>query len=124
MAVLDTDILIEFLKGDSEVNDLLVRVSKSEPLYTTYLNCYELLRGALSEDQSKEAEELLSNLVILNLDTSVVKFASKKYLELSKEGKRPPEFDHLIACICVVNDQRLLTKNVKDYCNYNELELI
>ncbi|MGV8084782.1 MAG: type II toxin-antitoxin system VapC family toxin [Candidatus Bilamarchaeum sp.] len=125
MAVLDTDILIEYLKGNDFVIDQLSTISKSEPLCTTTLNCYELLRGSLfSPDQWNIAEELLSNLIILNIDMSIIELASKKYFQFSKEGKKPSEFDHLIACICISNNQSLITRNIKDYQNYEELKLI
>lgn len=93
-------------------------------LATSIVTVYELEKGArLSKNPEtlKLVRDLLSELVILDLDNSSVDIATQIYSDLSVRGKLIGEFDILIASICMEKNQRLVT-NDSDFDQIRGLE--
>ena len=122
MIVLDTDVLILFLRGDPVIKKILF--SMNEPFSTTVINAYELLRGATTIKRRKVIEDLLGSLTILPLDEKSVFKAVEIYLFLKEKGLPVNEMDILIAAITVAKDAKLYTRNVKHFSRIPSLELV
>ena len=135
MTCLDSTFLIDLLRGNEPArikygelrSNSELEKDRAEPLCTTIVNAYELAKGAmLTKDPEKNLKlvhELLSELVILELDLESVDVASKLYSELCGKGKLVVEFDTLIASICIANSQKLVT-NDKDFASITKLTLL
>jgi len=116
MPCLDTDILVALLRNDKAAVDAVTALEKeNEPLSTTTITAYELLKGASISKRSKENRELvkklLLNLRILELDMDVCEVASDLYARLKKGGDMIGEFDILTASICTANNEPLLSRD-------------
>ncbi len=132
MTCLDTTFLIELLRGSERARrkyEELLQISSERneqeaQLCTTIINAYELAKGAmLTKDPARNLQlvhDLLSELLILELDLPSVNLASELYSSLSSKGNLIGEFDILIASICISHGQKLLT-NDGDFASVSRL---
>ncbi|MEE8403456.1 MAG: PIN domain-containing protein [Candidatus Hydrothermarchaeaceae archaeon] len=114
MAVLETDFLIDLLKG----RDYAVLKAKSldasgESKYVTPVSATELLEGAhyTGEKYLTAALGLLSSVEILDFDLDACDTAGEIGATLAKEGKQIGIADTMIAGIVKRHKKRLLTKD-------------
>jgi tRNA(fMet)-specific endonuclease VapC len=118
MAILDTNILVSLLKGDSDAKSKINSLrSSGTDILTTTITAYELLKGAAISSRSTENLErvwdLLSTIDALELSHEACEEASKIYSELRAKGTMIGEFDILIAAIAksTSDDQSLVTRD-------------
>ncbi|MGD0994317.1 MAG: type II toxin-antitoxin system VapC family toxin [Candidatus Bathyarchaeia archaeon] len=114
--ILDTDLLIALLKGETEANKAMERLDENgKRVATTILTAYELLRGAYisskPEKNLAEVHELLSNIEVLDLTLQACEETSKIYRDLRKAGCLIGEFDTLIAAIAKTHAETLMTRD-------------
>lgn len=125
--VIDSDILIYFLKGEKQVVGELLKVPPQE-LFTTRINYTELLYGAYNSVKKKEnlekIEPFLKKFQILEFDEkSALIFAQTKAI-LKKEGKIIADMDLMIASIALGNNKKLVTNNHKHFERIKDLEIV
>jgi len=116
MTILDSDILIAILKGRPEAIQKITKLEEEgDPLSTTIITAYELLKGAYlsrsSEETLAKVTNAISEIQVLNLTIKSCEEASKIYRDLKKKGHMVGEFDILIAAIARTNDQTLITRD-------------
>ncbi|MFH0897143.1 MAG: type II toxin-antitoxin system VapC family toxin [Candidatus Bathyarchaeota archaeon] len=116
MACLDTDILVELLKGERKAVDLINTLqSEDQQLKTTIINAYELIKGAAISSKPEEnlakVKDLLSALQVLTLNLESCEEASKIYRRLKTSGQTIGEFDILIAAITIQNEDALISRD-------------
>lgn len=119
MHCLDTNIIIDFLRGDEvivrRVNDLI----KTENVYLTPITLCELFKGVyLSSKVNEELvilKDFLSFFSVLDFDVEACNEFGKEYARLKKKGKTTNEFDLMIACIASVNNLTLVTRDKKHF---------
>jgi|TARA_Y100000034_G_scaffold95702_1_gene116362 predicted nucleic acid-binding protein len=109
---LDTDVLIEHLKGRGEVYK---KLEIFDDFYISILTVYEFMRGS---DQEKTRY-----LNHLSLNYKTVILASKIYKSLYKEGTIIPDNDILIGATCIINNVPLLTLNKKHFVRLKKFGL-
>jgi len=114
--ILDTDILIALLKGETDANKAMQGLEeKSDRVATTIITAYELLKGAYLSSKPKdnlaEVQKLLSNIEVLDLTLQACEEASKIYRDLRKAGCLIGEFDVLIAAIARVHNEPIMTRD-------------
>ena len=114
--ILDTDILIALLKGETDANKAMQGLEeKSDRVATTIITAYELLKGAYLSSKPKdnlaEVQKLLSNIEVLDLTLQACEEASKIYRALRKAGYLTGEFDVLIAAIARTYDETIMTRD-------------
>jgi tRNA(fMet)-specific endonuclease VapC len=114
--ILDTDILVALLKGETEADEAMMQINESgERVATTVVTAYELLRGVyISNNLEKnlaQVHELLSNLEILDLTMQACEEASKIHRDLRKAGCLIGEFDMLIAAITRIHSETIMTRD-------------
>lgn len=125
--LLDTDIVIEYLRGNKKVVDKLIELS-FEDLYLPIISLAELFYGAYnSYNKDKHLQGLLRFLGIIkisNLNFEICKHFGKIKSELRKKGKLIDNFDLLISCISIFNNQILVTNNDKHYKNIKGIKIM
>lgn len=127
MVCLDTDILVGLLRGDGRAIGVIEELQRRvEPLKTTIITAYELLKGAASSSKPREnmrlVKEMLSNINILTLSYGACEEASRIYVKLRRRGIIIGEFDLLIAAIAIHNDELLISRD-KHFKLIEELKL-
>ena len=115
MVCLDSDILINFFRKDKETVEKIELLKDKEVLFTTSINSFEILRGFSKIDKTDAVNKFLLTLKILDFDFD----ASQKAAELSeilrKQGNPLDPMDLMIASISIMNNQPLLTRNIKHF---------
>ncbi len=122
MYCLDTDVLIDYLRGDEKTIAKLSQLyTHGVGLFTTFINLCELYRGVYAS-KNKDKEEADINTLIytikpLEMDQHSCIFFGKEWARLGKIGKSTQILDLMIASVAVVNNLTLLTRNKKHYEN-------
>lgn len=122
--LLDTDTIIYFLKGDENI---IKKVESTVPaqLYTSVINCAELLFGANNSDYKKHnlrmVNGLISNLSVISLDIGAAKIFGELKAYLKKKGELIADMDLLIASIAIAGNYILITNNTKHFARIKSL---
>lgn len=124
--LIDSDILIYFLKGKKEVVEKLSRIPIDD-LYISRINYTELIYGAYNSakiDQNlKIIEPFLDSFKVLEFTkTSSLIFAKEK-ARLKKNGNIIADMDLIIASIAIENNCTLISNNIKHFQRVQNLEL-
>ena len=127
MYCLDTDIIIEYFKGNAAIKSHIDNLDKSG-LNITPLTLCELYRGAfLSQNFERNAvaiNKLLAWVNILDFDAFSCELYGKIYAELTRTGSIIQDSDMMIAAICKTNNKILITRNKKHFEKIKDLKLI
>lgn len=131
MKLLDTSILVEIDRGnserkieklDSEGRHVISQVSVTEMFlgiehkYDSGTDEYQEMRDQL--------ERLLSRFKIIQIDRSISVKAAKIIAELEEKGQPVDDLhDTYIAATAIKNELKLLTRNQKHFENINEVEI-
>lgn len=116
MHLIDTDIAVNYLRGDQKTVDLVQSLGE---FYTAVATIAELSYGLHnSRDPRKHGQKLLefikgTNILGIGLPTSVAFGQIKSHLK--KTGRPTNDFDILIASSCIVHDCRLVTGNMRHF---------
>ena len=118
-ALIDTDILTYFLKGDPDVvKNLKNYLDYYDVLEINLITYYEILSGLLAKDAYRQLsvfEDFVSENIILPLTEKSAKISAEIYSTLRKSGSTLDDIDLLIAGIALENDMTLITNNVKHF---------
>ena len=126
MACLDTELLVEFLRGDARAISLIERIAAEEgSACTTAVNAYELLKGALissrPEANLKRVVQLLGGLEVIPLTAEVSRAAAEVLAALRSKGRSIGEFDILIAGMVMERGETLVSRD-DDFSSVRGLE--
>ena len=125
MIVLDTDILIDFLKGRELAVDIIRGFLESRVrLATTVINIFELSWEAYRVGRLSDAEELCDILEILNLTLREALKAGEEIAYLYSIGQPIDIRDLLIGVIARENGYSILTGNTKHLNKIRGLKVI
>lgn len=126
-ALLDTNILTAFLKGQAhvvaQVERYLDEVGRPSLSIVTY---YELLRGLKELGNPRKLadfEDLISHLHVRLLTPRVVGIAADLYVELRRRGQPLEDADILIAATALAHDLVLVTDNEQHFQRIGGLKL-
>lgn len=125
MVCIDTDIIIQYLKGDEKADKKINELIDKEELITTSINVFELYKGGgrASSEELDIISNFLTNFKILDFDSESSKKSAEIFNELKKQGKEVDPLDLMIASIAITKNQKLLTGNTKHFNRIPDLEL-
>ncbi|MBS3098502.1 PIN domain-containing protein [Candidatus Woesearchaeota archaeon] len=120
MVCLDTSFLIDVLRGEKRVEEIENRLDKgTEPVKVASPAIMELIRGAVlsnnPETEKQKVHQLLSYLIVLNLDKESAIIAGNIEAELIKAGEKIDVEDIMIGAIAKKDNETLLTRNKKHF---------
>jgi len=127
MICLDSDCIIDFLRGKKEA---VLAVSKyKDYLSTTEINLFEVLVGINIKKIINEKEEIAAKLFFDSIRIlpalTFGEYASKIFAQLVKDGKMMDQNDCLIAGIMLSNGcDQIMTRNDKHFSNIKEINAI
>ncbi len=118
-ALIDTDILSYFLKGDpavvKNVEDYLEHYNVLEISIITY---YEIMSGLLAKNANNQLivfESFIAENLVVPLSENSVKISSGLYAGLRQSGNTVDDIDLLIAGIAIENGMILITNNNRHF---------
>ena len=112
---IDTDIIIDHLRGRDPGADLYERIITQEIPCTTYITKFELLCGARSRKEEHIINECLLGFKILPFDERSSYESARIYRYLKHKGRLIGIRDILIAGTAIANQLPIATKNTNDF---------
>ena len=124
--LIDSDILIYFLKGKQEVVEKLAQIPIDD-LYISRINYTELIYGAYNSakinQNLKVIEPFLENFTVLEFTKASSLIFAKEKARLKKSGNIIADMDLMIASIAIENDCTLISNNIKHFERVQNLTL-
>ncbi len=124
--LIDSDILIYFLKGKQEVVEKLSQIPIDD-LYISRINYTELIYGAYNSSKInqnlKVIEPFLDSFKVLEFTQISSLIFAKEKARLKKNGNIIADMDLMIASIAIENDCTLISNNIKHFDRVQNLEL-
>lgn len=111
--LLDSDIIIEFLKDSKKTVDLLYGI-EAEGLSCSVLTIIEVKRG-LTSKQEVRSRDLFKIIKAFQVTKEIAELAAKLAREWQARGKYLQLVDATIAATCIIHDLTLVTYNKRDY---------
>ena len=111
--LLDTCILIDYLRGEQSVYDLLVNNAKIKLSMST-ITMMELIIGAFNKREVNYIQKAFKNIDIIYIDKDISKLAENLVREYSKSHNLQID-DALIAATSIKKNIELITYNVSDF---------
>ncbi|MBI4378406.1 MAG: type II toxin-antitoxin system VapC family toxin [Nitrospinae bacterium] len=121
---LDTDIIIDHLKGKGPGVEIFERIIKKGNPLTTQITRFELLCGAIDNRENKIIEDCLFGFRVLSFDKDSSLIAAGLYRELKKKGQFIGIRDIMIGGIALANNLKLATKNISEFRRIKGLRII
>jgi len=120
-AVVDTSVLIDFLRGHREAQLLLERERSTAPLHACEITRLEVLAG-MRESEEEPTRAMLSTLLWHPVDEAVAEEAGALGRRWLSSHHTMDGADLAIAATAIVNQARLLTLNVRHFPMFAGLE--
>lgn len=129
--LLDTNVLSEGAKSAPDRHVMIMLERHEKEIATAAPVWHELQYGCLRLPSSRKRELLeayLQNVVWLNLDIlpydeRAAEWHAEQRAKLTAKGLTPSFVDGQIAAIAKVNGLTLVTRNVQDFSNFDDLEV-
>lgn len=126
-AMLDTDILSEFLRGNPKVLKSVENYfDEYSAINISVITYYEVQNGLLYKDVKKQLakfEEFVSLNNVIPLTVSTAKNAAEIQAYLRKKGTIIDHTDTLIAGIAMTNNLQLITNNTEHFKRIKGIDL-
>ncbi|MCF6319548.1 MAG: type II toxin-antitoxin system VapC family toxin [Proteobacteria bacterium] len=121
MILLDTCVLIQFLKGDAKI--VKTMAGFKSPMLISTISEMELYYGSFDKAEQKMLEQFCSKFKVIQLTPEI----SKQSINLIKKYAKSHSLDipgSLIAASCLVGRLKLYTLNIKDFKFIDGLGLV
>ncbi|MNK19098.1 tRNA(fMet)-specific endonuclease VapC [compost metagenome] len=124
--LLDTNICVFFLRGKLNLDEI-IREKGISNCFISELTVFELKFGAENSDNPKKSHKAVDNFInglsIIPIIGSVEKYAEIK-VKLRKNGTPlHDEFDLILSVTALTNRLTLVTDNIKDFKNIENLKI-
>ena len=121
--LIDTDIAIDYLRGNESVIALIEQLWKSDIAYLSILSAYELYAG-MKEKEKENTEDFIQACHIESITLEIAKEAGKLYREFRSQDITLNSVDTLINATALINRHKIATRNVSHYPNKDILYTI
>jgi predicted nucleic acid-binding protein len=120
-ALVDTSILIDYLRGHAGAGDLLERERAADVVYASEITRIEVLAGMRPAEED-DTRALLSTLVWHPVDAEIAEEAGALGRQWLPSHHTIDSADLAIAATAVRTDARLLTRNVRHFPMFTDLQ--
>ncbi|MFA6567693.1 MAG: PIN domain-containing protein [Victivallales bacterium] len=125
MILLDTDVCIELLRGNTKVLSHMQKNSGN--IAVSFITVGELYYGAFNSSDSKFNVQLitafLENLIVIQSDNGIMEKFGWLKAKLRNKGLMLPDADIIVASTCSQKCSRLITGNIKHYNRFESIKL-
>jgi tRNA(fMet)-specific endonuclease VapC len=126
MKCLDTNIIIDYFRGDKAVQQIIIGL-EDEEIYITYITLMELYAGCSTNEKRQKIYELVDKFItevkILDFNIKACKLYGELYNILRLKGKTSQVQDIIIAAVCLEHNSTLITSNKKHFQNIPGLKV-
>ncbi len=129
--LLDTNVLSEPLKPKPNQKVLELLAANSNAMAVSATSYHEIVFGYAKLIDSRRKlgieayvyQEIEEKLLILPYDQLAAKWHAMEQARLRRIGKIPPSLDGQIAAVAATNNLTLVTRNVKDFQNFQGIKI-
>ncbi len=121
--LIDTSVLIEYLRSSDRRNTMLVRIFNKYQLCLSVISVFELYNGAVTDGKKHDVKILCEELTIIELNLETAKLASEIYLDLRKKNRIIEFRDILIGATAIHLDLMIATFNKKHFNRIENLRI-
>lgn len=122
---LDTNIVVEYLRGNQSIAEQIE--AHLPDVAISSLTLAELLYGAQvstrPDENAGKINQLLEIIEVIDFDQTSAEKYSRIRAALKRKGKPTGEMDMLIAAVTLAHEATLVTHNTKHFENIDELKL-
>jgi len=115
MIIADTDVLIDFLRGNGDSAKRIAIELESRSFGTTAITAFEIRAGARTARQKSAVDTLLDAMNILPFGPEEARIAAEIRQQVESQGKPIRIAECMIAAICIADGSVLITTNLKAY---------
>lgn len=124
--LLDTSVIIDYLRGKQDVVDLLDNIEGD--LYSSYICLAELYEGVYRGSNTNKVEQVVIKFFaslsgIFGVDEAIAKKFGEIRADLKTKGNVIEDLDLMIAATCLVNNLTLITQNIKHFNRVDNLAI-
>jgi len=112
--IIDTDIAIDFLRGQVYANDLMHQLWEKNLAFLSILSVYELYAG-MKVKEKEDTENFISACNIALITPEIAREGGKLYRHYRKKGITLTTTDCLILATSLAKNYKIATKNVNHY---------
>ena len=123
---LDTDILIEYFRGNDAVRKKIESLTVEDSIGFTWITIYECFKGIFASGKLEEEKSLkgfAETCTSLEGSYEAVRVGGEVYAILKKRGKLINDADILIASIVKANNAVLVTNNEEHFSRIEGLKV-
>jgi predicted nucleic acid-binding protein len=118
--IFDTNILIYLLKDDQDCIDLIKKLKGK--IGISIISYMEVLMGT---ENPLESERLLNGFELININKDIAQLTVQHLKKFKSRNLKSTKLsDSIIASTAVTLKAKLVTRNIKDFQNFNKLEII
>jgi predicted nucleic acid-binding protein len=112
--LIDTDVAIDFLRGEAYAQPLLASLWQEGSAVVSVLTVYELMAG-MREKEKTATRNFIDACMVEDVSPDVAMRAGELYRKYRAKGITLSSLDCLIAATALVKGYKLATRNVKHY---------
>jgi predicted nucleic acid-binding protein len=123
---LDTDILIEYFRGNEKIKNRIENLSDEDSIGITWLSFYEFFKGIFVSgklEEEKFLRKLFESSLILESSYESTRIGGEIYASLRRKGQLINDADILIASIVRRHGAILVTNNVSHFSRIEGLKV-
>jgi len=120
----DTDIVIDYLRGSNVNQDILPNILKEFDVYISPISVYELFYGGFYSGKLESVEDVLDMLIPMGWTQDDSRKAAHIHVTISKAGEKLSVKDILIAGVCCSKGVPIVTRNIAHFKRIKELKVI
>lgn len=113
-ALVDTSVLIDYLRGRAEAADVLEREVRQAPLHASEITRLEVLAG-MRDSEAERTRALLGILTWHPVDAEIAEKAGELGRQWLPSHRGIDGADLAIAATALLGERRLLTRNVRRF---------
>ncbi|HBR16824.1 MAG TPA: hypothetical protein DD725_04330 [Deltaproteobacteria bacterium] len=112
--LIDTDIAIDYLRGESSAKDLILPLWKGSKAYLSILTVYELHAG-MRENEREDTENFINACNIESITIEIAQKGGEIYRHYRRQGITLTSTDCLINATAIVKGHKIATRNKEHY---------
>lgn len=123
---LDTDIIIEYFRGNDAVKNKIENIGENDSIGLTWLSVYEFFKGICASGKFDEEDFLMrmvNSAIMMEETYESSKMGGEIYASLKKSGNLLNDADILIASIVKEHGAVLITNNEGHFKRINGLKI-
>lgn len=112
--IVDTDVAIDYLRGDNYANKLMISLWDENMAYMSILSAYELYAG-MRDDEAEDTKNFIDACSIEYVDMKITEEAGEIYRRYRKKGLTLTSIDCLVNATAVIRGHKIATRNKDHY---------